>query len=133
MKPIGVVSCVCFVMLQWSGLHVHANETGYIGGPETTYTHSHGHRHPHDGHHSDDWRADYAARGGHDYGDARDVSLLDKALIAFKLPVAILALVVLFAIFPFVRTLANAEIAYPVLSGRHTRWRPPLRAPPQPA
>jgi len=136
-KPIGLVSGVCFLVLQWSGLHVHANETGYIGGPETSYTHIHVHHDSHDNHHSDNLRGDDAvpgsSRADHDYGDARDVSLLDKALVTFKLPLAILPLVFLFVIFPSARTLADAAIVYPVLSGRHTRWRPPLRAPPEPA
>ena len=135
-KPIAFVAGLCFLMLQWSGLHVHADEAGYVGGPETAYTHSHAHHDHHDALHADEW-SDHVVPGDpsahHDYGDARDVSLLDQALVAFKSPLAILPLVFLFVVFPFIRTLVAAEIAYRVLSGRHTRWRPPLRAPPQPA
>lgn len=136
-KPIPLVSCLCFLMLQWSGLHVHANAAGYIGGPETSYTHTHLHHEHRNSSHSGASSGDHAAPASpsadHDYGDARDVSLFDKALFAFKLPLAILALVFLFAIYPLIRTLAGADVVYPVLSGRHTRWRPPLRAPPQTA
>jgi len=130
---VAFASCLCLLILQWSGLHVHASERGYVGGPETASTHSHIH-HDHDTRHSQDRQGvsgNPDAR--HDYGDARDLSLLDLALVAFKLPLAILALIFLFAVFPFIRTLADPEIAYPVLSGRHTRWRPPLRAPPRSA
>lgn len=136
-RPVTLISCLCLLMLQWSGLHVHANEAGYIGGPETSYTHSHVHHDSHAARPLGDWRDDRSApaRSGsdHDYGDARDISLWDQALVAFNLPLAILAFVFLFAVFPLNRALAGTEISYPVLSGRHTRWRPPLRAPPQPA
>jgi hypothetical protein len=133
-KPVAFVSCLCLLMLQWSGLHVHANETGYIGGPETSSTHSHVH---HD-HHGAQISEDREAAPGDpntddDYGDAHDVSLLHQALVAFKLPLAILALILLVGVFPLIGALAGPEIAYRVLSGRHTRWRPPLRAPPRSA
>ena len=133
-RLVAFASCLCLLMLQWSGLHVHASETGYVGGPETAYTHSHAHHDHLDARHSEHHETASAnGSGSHDYGDARDVSLVDQALVAFKLPPAILALVFLFAVFPLVRTFAGREVAYPVLSGRYTRWRPPLRAPPQSA
>jgi hypothetical protein len=39
--------------------------------------------------------------------------------------------VLLFIHVPRGRAFASADVVYRVLSGRHTRWRPPLRAPPQ--
>lgn len=138
-RLIGAVSCISFLLLQWSGAHVHANDAGFVGGPETAYPHNHVHHdHDHDGaRQSSDPIGDGAfpesSASGDDYDDARDVSIFDQTHVAFKPPLAILALVFLFAIVPLVRALAGAERAYRVLSGRHTRWRPPLRAPPQPA
>ena len=132
-KTIGITACFSLLMLQLSGLHMHADAHGYIGVPETPYSHIHTHEHHgllhHDGTgvaHADEDRA----ASGHDYDDARDVSLLDLALSTFKLTLATLALVCLFLISPRVGTPVRLHFVYPVLSGRHTRWRPPLRAPP---
>jgi hypothetical protein len=116
---IGATAWLSLLMLQLTGLHAHANEHGYIGVPETANSHTHSHASDHDGDHH-----------RHDYEDARDVSLFEIASGAFKSPLAIPALILLFSFFPRTRTFARANLAYPVLSGRHTRWRPPLRAPP---
>lgn len=132
-KTIGVAACLSLVMLQLSGLHLHADAHGYIGGPETSYSHTHTHDHHGADHHDRSDAADgddASSAPGHDYDDARDVSLLDLALNTFKSTLAILAFVLLLPIAPRVRALACADLAYPILSGRHTRWRPPLRAPP---
>jgi len=115
--------------MQLSGVHVHADEDGYIGAPETPFSHSHVHHDHHDAHHADNGGVGAVS----DSGEARDVSLLDLALSLFKLPLAILALVLLFALFPSIKAHVSLDFVYRVLSGRHTRWRPPLRAPPQPA
>ena len=129
-KPLAIAACLSLLSLQFSGVHVHADESGYVGAPETSFSHSHSHDdHDAAAHHGGTRHDDHAAN----YEGARDVSVLDLALGLFKLPLALLALFLLFAIFPRVKTLAGTEIAYPVLSGRHTRWRPPLRAPPIPA
>lgn len=136
-KPIGIAASLSLLVLQLSGLHVHADEHGYIGAPETSYEHSHvhqDHRVLHDQHRADLAHADHAAPDAlHDHGDARDLSFFDLALSGFKLPLAIIALVVLIVLMPRVRTLASEELVRPILSGRHTRWRPPLRAPPRAA
>lgn len=132
-KTIGTAACFSLLMLQLSGLHVHADQDGYIGVPETSYSHTHAH-----GHHGADRRdgsavvdidAEFSVPS-HDYDDARDVSLSDLALSAFKLTLAFLLFVFLFTIFPRNRTLVGTDFVYPILSGRRTRWRPPLRAPP---
>ena len=128
-KPPVVAACLSLLFLQMSGVHVHADEGGYIGVPETPFQHSHLHHDHDDAHHADD--------GGHgsvgEGGEARDVSLLDLALSLFKMPLAILALVLLFALLPSIKARGSFDFVYRVLSGRHTRWRPPLRAPPQAA
>ena len=125
-KPFAVVVSVCLLMLQLSGAHVHADETGYIGTPEVSYQHSHNHHHDGEAHHHDDGIGDSVS----DHEDMRDVSLLDAALSTFKMPLALIAVLVLIAVAPSLRLLFSTDYVYPVLSGRHTRWRPPLRAPP---
>jgi len=136
-KPVGIAACLSLLLLQLSGLHVHADEHGYIGAPETSYEHSHvhhDHRVSQGQQHADSAHPDHeAADAAHDNGDARDLSFFDLALSGFKLPLAILSLVALLVVLPRVRTLASEELVRPVLSGRHTRWRPPLRAPPRAA
>lgn len=135
-SPLAFAACFSLLSLQLGGVHVHTDQTGYVGVPETPFTHSHGH-HDHSAPHGGSANVEPSGSGdtgpGRDYEDARDISVLDLALGTFKLPLAILALVSLFAAFPIVGRLASTDFAFPVLSGRHTRWRPPLRAPPEPA
>ena len=136
-KSLIYAACLGLLFLQLSGVHVHADDSGYIGVPETPFTHSHGHHSHKDAHHDDPLDAGHEDHGdigqSGDYDAARDVSLLDLALSLFKLPLAILALVLLFALLPGIKAYVSFHFVYRVLSGRHTRWRPPLRAPPQPA
>ncbi len=133
-KLFSITACLSLLWLQSSGLHVHMDDSGSIGVPGTSLTHSNDRHDHHDAHHADphaSTHGDHHESGRHDHHeDARDVSLVDLANGAFKMPLAILALVLLFAVSPLVRSLAGAEIIHPILSGRHTRWRPPLRAPP---
>lgn len=136
-NPLAIAACISLLSLQLGGVHVHADETGFTGAPETPFTHSHTH-HDHDrSHHGSGLAADDGdheeVNPAHEYDDATDVSLLDLALSTFKMPLAVLTLFLLFAVFPIRAALTGIDLAYPVLSGRHTRWRPPLRAPPQPA
>ena len=118
-KPLVFAMSLCLLSLQLTGVHAHADESGFVSAPETAFAHSHDH-HEHDDAH-------------HDHEDGKDVSLLEPALSKFKMPLAMIALILLFCLFPIVRPLFSIEFAYRVLSGRHTRWRPPLRAPPEPA
>lgn len=128
-EPLIILACLSMLFLQLSGVHVHADDTGYIGVPETPFAHGHVHHSHGDAHHADDGDAGPMS----DHEEARDVSLLHLALGVYKMPLAILALVLLFALFQSVRPFFSFDFVYRVLSGRHTRWRPPLRAPPQPA
>jgi len=143
-KPIVVAASVCLLALQWSGLHVHADEAGYIAVPETSSTHHHGHRlggQHHGGARRGGASADAGDHGDapaagpdrgheHEYEDARDVALAELALGVATTPVLAPPLVLLFSLQPRVSALASSDVVYPVLSGRYTRWRPPLRAPP---
>jgi len=113
-------------MLQVTGAHVHADEAGHIGAPEVSYQHTHAHdravnAHDHDG---------ANGQAGSEHDDVRDVSLLDAVSSAFKLPLALIAVLLIAAIEPVLRSFFSTPYVYPVLSGRYTRWRPPLRAPP---
>jgi len=134
-KPIAIAGCLCLLTVQFSGLHMHRDAEGYVGVPETAHTHRHGHDDYNDAIHFDaahDDDADHRDES-HDYEGVRDVSFFDLSLSPGKIPLAILAFALLFLALPHTRTLAGRNIVYPVLSGRHTRWRPPLRAPPHPA
>jgi len=136
-RTIGAIACLSLLTLQLSGAHVHLGPEGYVGVPETSYSHDHGEHDHHHGHHAADAAIDHAeeasAKPGNDYGDAEDISVLDQTLPAFKIPLAVPPPIALFAFAPRVRSLASPNVAYRVLSGRYTRWRPPPRAPPQPA
>ena len=68
-----------------------------------------------------------------DYGGTQDVSLFDLSAGATKL---LLALICLTLFVPLLLQRAGNAFggpALPVLTGRRSRWRPPLRAPPLPA
>jgi len=133
--PIGIAVCLCFLSVQFSGLHMHVDAEGYVGVPEIAHTHS---QRIHDRHDAHDAAANTDVH--HDHGDlaadenyegTRDVSVNDLTLSSVKVPLAILVLAFLFSVIPLARALASPHIVHPVLSGRYTRWRPPLRAPPQ--
>jgi hypothetical protein len=126
-NPYAIAACLSLLSLQLSGVHMHADDHGYIGTPEASFTPSHG-QHDHDNPH-----AHGGAGHADDHDDAKDISLLDPALGVFKMPIAILAFVLLCVAVSLLGGLPIVEITFPVLSGRYTRWRPPLRAPPQAA
>lgn len=136
-NPLVFAACLSLLSLQLSGVHVHADDGGYIGAPETPFTHSHGLHDHGDAYHAgtvdDSGHGDHDTSPSHDYEGAQDVSLLELALGTFKMPIAILALFLLFLVLSRIRSLCASEFVSRVLSGRHTRWRPPLRAPPLPA
>ena len=121
-------------LLQVSGLHAHTNENGFTGVPETGNSHVHSHRH--DDHHRHPQPAGDEAPGkddaahSHDYEDSRDVSFFDLASGDTKSPSAVALLVFLFSVHEQRAGVAPNDFIHPVLSGRHARWRPPLRAPP---
>lgn len=136
-RAIGAAACLSLLILQLSGAHIHVGTEGYVGVPEISYSHDH---HEHGRHHDhrvadavNEQSAPMTAGPGHDHEDVQDVALVDQTLTAYKIPLVALALVLLFLVLSRARTPAIPDIAFPVLSGRHTRWRPPLRAPPRPA
>ena len=105
---------------------MHMDADGYVGVPEVAHTHSQRIAHDHGLDHDH-------ATPKEDYEGTRDVSLFDLTSNAAKIPLAIFTFAFLLIVVPMFRTFARADIVYRVLSGRFTRWRPPLRAPPLPA
>lgn len=177
-KLIGLTACLSLLSLQFSGLHLHADARGIVGGLEPVHVHglgkhedgrhgrrahSHDHGHPaiadealsrvsidahasttaperavdDDQHDAARLQADSHAKAGdavdqeENYAGARDVSLLAPLIDASAGQLA-LAPSNSFLVVDEPRAIAfvGTDFAYPVLSGRHTRWRPPLRAPP---
>lgn len=106
------ILCFCLLATQVSGLHLHASLDGNSGLHGT-----HVHELDPDGH-------------GHDADT--DVSFLDSAAGWVKhLPFLVLFIATLFAI-----VVSGKQVWTPITktlhSFRHSRWRPPLRAPPHP-
>ena len=141
-RSIAIAAWLSLFLLQLSGVHAHANENGYLSMPETGYSHVHITDHDHDtdhdtshqdAHHHGEADHSGTADHSHDYEDARDVSIFELASGKFKLTLATLALVLLLCVLPGEGILVSTVRAERILSGRHTRWRPPLRAPPLPS
>ena len=133
--PMTLASSFCLLALQLSGLHMHLNADGYVGTPQPAHTHRQNiHAHDHLGHsHEAHDAANIGADSAHDsdYEGTRDITFDELALSQAKLPLALLPTIVLSTVFPNVLALPSLDVVHPVLSGRHTRWRPELRAPPQ--
>ena len=135
----GLAPCLCLLTLQLSGLHMHVDGHGYVGVPEPAHLHSRSLLDRHDVEHSHAAGADHSehADGAHahdeTYEGARDVSLFDLSLSGAKVPWALLAMVFLFVVAPLAGAFSRTDFVCRVPSGRHARWRPPLRAPPIPA
>jgi len=170
-KFIGLTACLSLLSLQFSGLHMHADAAGFVGGLEPVHVHGLGrheqldhdpiahdhnrhataqsserdrehhavdaagrlntsdHSHTHDGAPA---QSSGVPTTGEDYAGARDVPLLAPAIdvsagLSALTPAAGFALIDE----PRLVTFLGTDFAYPVLSGRYTRWRPPLRAPPR--
>lgn len=133
-RSIGISAWLSLFMLQLSGLHTHADENGFLGKTETGYSHVHISANDHQ---SDQGFADHGHEVGHanadhvhDYEDARDLSVFELASGKLELSLALLAVALLLCASLGVPSRLSPCIAYRLLSGCHTRWRPPLRAPP---
>ncbi|HNP35401.1 MAG TPA: hypothetical protein PKK10_06075 [Woeseiaceae bacterium] len=109
--PIVVLAVVALLLMQFSGLHLHAGDLGDGAALHGTHVHDVG---------SD----------GHDHTADVDVSLIDFGIVWSKimpvlmaiLPVALAIVWVLHTLWPPPTTLIPLR--------RRSRWRPPLRAPP---
>jgi len=127
---IALVAATSLLALQLSGVHMHIDEHGYVGVPEGAHSHNQlAHQH--------DIDAEKNASHGHehpeepDYDGSKDLSIVELSGGASKLVLAFLLLVLVLPI--LARRCAGIFqiLCAPVLSSRRTRWRPPLRAPPQ--
>lgn len=122
--PIALIAAVSLLTLQLSGLHMHVDEHGYVGAPVGTHLHSQAaHHHGNGGElgdHSDD----------HDFDGSKDLAVVELSAGASKLVLALVLLALALPILLRQSAVRLPTIVIPVLSGRRTRWRPPLRAPP---
>jgi hypothetical protein len=148
-------ACLSLIALQMSGLHMHVSTGGDTGVLDAAHAHGqtpHQHVHEHDPaphlagfaivdehathsqtvHHPE--AQDTLAHehdGGQNHAGDLDVSIVKFGTGVSKLLLDLisLALILLMVIAP-ADSLARS-IAVPRFLGRHERWRPPLRAPPQ--
>ena len=108
------IMCLSLLTLQMSGLHLHVIVDSQSGALHGTHLHD-----------------AVPDRHGHDHGAEVDVSSFEPGVTWSKLIPTLVAL--LFALLPIIRT--STAVRPPLverLSTRHrSRWRPPLRAPPQ--
>jgi hypothetical protein len=131
--PIAIswLACVSLVALQLGGVHMHIGRDGYVGMPQGPHSHSqHSHRHSSDGGIGGSMVDLDSHSSDHDYDGTTDVSITKLSAAAKEL----LAVVLLILAVPLLLRQApriRPIIAVRVLSGRRTRWRPPLRAPPR--
>jgi hypothetical protein len=139
--PMTLAASFCLLALQLSGLHMHLDAGGYVGTPQPAHTHRqsvHAHHslgHSHDAHDGAYRAGDVGEDPAHDsdYEGTRDITFDELALSPAKLPLALLPMIVLSIVVSRVLALPSLDVVHPVLSGRHTRWRPELRAPPKAA
>ena len=119
-NSLAIMACIGLVAMQLSGVHMHLDADGYVGALEGAHHHSHGEHHEH-----------HQQPGDTDYEDTQDVSVLELSGGASKVVLAILGLSFLL---PFVlrdRASGRPVLAVRRLGAGQSRWRPPLRAPPQ--
>lgn|GEM_PF-882937 len=133
---LGIISLICLLAVQTSGLHLHVDEAGNHAGLHSAHTHTahHADHHNHDNHESESHRGDLHrhSSSSHDHSQESDVSLFEQvtsspqsdqvsAAIEEALPAPVPAWVQ-------IHTPAPAGVFQYNKSCIH--WRPPLRAPP---
>ncbi len=132
-SSILLVACLSLLALQFSGLHSHVDAYGYVGIPQGTHIHGQGVIHSDGkGAHVDGTDIDgHEHRAETDYAGDKDVSIVELSIGTSKLFVFLvwIGLILLITLRPGEKILTNFSIPPP--TGRHARWRPPLRAPPQ--
>ena len=111
--PLSIVAFagVAMLLMQMSGLHLHAGDHGDDAALHGAHVHD-------------------VEPGGHDHGADVDVSLIDFGIVWSKLmPVLMAILPTVLAVTWILHTLRPPPA--PLMSlRRRSRWRPPLRAPP---
>ena len=111
-SSIAASACLCLLVMQISGLHLHVDPKGNDAGIHGTHVHQ-------------------ADPDDHDHSADIDVPLLEQLGISWsKLIPLLLACVFVFLAAVWVQLSLRAP---PIQTGRvrqRLRWRPPLRAPP---
>lgn len=111
-SPMLLVACICLIMMQMSGTHIHVDARGEHAGLHGTHLHETDHH-------------------GHDHSAESDVSVLEEQGLTWSklLSIIVACVALLFSQhWPRQRLwLLPVHFAKP---RRRSRWRPPLRAPP---
>ena len=112
--PILLLACLCLIMMQMSGTHLHVDADGEHAGLHGTHLHE-------------------TNQHGHDHNAESDVSVLEELGLTWSklLPIILAGVALLFTQhWPRQQTwLLPVQFGKP---RRRSRWRPPLRAPPLP-
>jgi hypothetical protein len=120
-SSIAVFACLSLLVLQLSGLHLHADATGQEAGLHGTHLH---HAAPEDHNH-------HGIVEAHDHASESDVSLTEQLGTSWIKLISLLIVSVIAVLFGF-RLVTRLRLA-PTQSGKVRyleRWRPPPRAPP---
>lgn len=124
-STIILVACLSLLALQLSGLHTHVDADGYVGTPQGTHVHG-------NGTHVDGADIDAHGHGGDtDHAGDKDVSIVELSTGASKILLFLVWVGLLLLIVLQLRDKISLNFVGPPPTGRHARWRPPLRAPPR--
>ena len=124
-STIILVACLSLLALQLSGLHTHVDADGYVGTPQGTHVHG-------NGTHVDGAGIDTHGHGGDtDHAGDKDVSIVELSTGASKILLFLVWVGLLLLIVLELRNKISLNFVGPPPTGRHARWRPPLRAPPR--
>ncbi|MCZ6585911.1 MAG: hypothetical protein O6930_07835 [Gammaproteobacteria bacterium] len=132
-SSIILIACLSLLALQLSGLHTHIDAYGYVGTPQGTHVHGPGIIHS-DGKrtHLDGTGIDGHEQSGEtDYAGDKDVSIVKLNTGATKLLMLVVWIGLTLLIVIRQGDKISTNFAVPPPTGRHVRWRPPLRAPPR--
>lgn len=132
-STIILVACLSLLALQLSGLHTHVDADGYVGTPQGTHVHGQGIIHSDgNGTHVDGADIDAHGHGGDtDHAGDKDVSIVELSTGASKILLFLVWVGLLLLIVLELRNKISLNFVGPPPTGRHARWRPPLRAPPR--
>ncbi len=125
-------ACLSLLAVQLSGLHMHMDAEGNVGDPQGLHLHSQP-LHSHEGamhvHTPDVVEHEHPGENGHD-GD-KDIAIAEMS--AGKTQLSVLG--IYYDVGLLVTRAPTGELSpvadVPLPSVRNSRWRPPLRAPPQ--
>ncbi len=132
-SSIILVACLSLLALQLSGLHTHVDADGYAGTPQGTHVHGQGIIHRDE----NGTQFDGADKDGHkhngdtDHAGDKDVSIVELSTGASKILLFLVWVGLLLLIALELRNKISLNFMGPPPTGRHARWRPPLRAPPR--